>query len=54
MKHHHETYRCEFGKIGRERKKEANEKIREFYKTERGQNVKNRYKETAKTMDELI
>ena len=51
---HHETCQCEFGKIGRARKKEANEKRREFYKTERGQNVKNRYKEMAKTRDELI
>ena len=52
--HHHETCQCEFGKIGRARKKEANEKRREFYKTECGQNVKNRYKEMAKTRDELI
>jgi hypothetical protein len=27
----HETCLCEFGKIGREKKKEANEKRRAFY-----------------------
>ena len=52
--HHHETCRCEFGKIGREKKKEANEKRRAFYKTEHGQSIKNRYKETAKLRNELI
>ena len=52
--HHHETCLCEFGKIGKERKKAANEKRREFYKTEDGERVKNRYKETARTMDKLI
>ena len=52
--HHHETCLCEFGKIGKERKKVANEKRREFYKTEEGERVKNRYKETAKTRDKLI
>jgi hypothetical protein len=52
--HHHETCQCEFGKIGRKKKKEANEKRRAFYKTERGQTIKNRYKETAKLRNELI
>ena len=52
--HHHETCACDFGKIGKERKRAANEKRREFYKTERGERVKNRYKEIAKTRDELI
>ena len=52
--HHHETCRCEFGKIGREKKKEANEKRRAFYKTEHGQSIKNRYKETAKLRNEVI
>ena len=52
--HHHETCLCEFGKIGKERKAAANKKRRNFYKTERGQNVKNSYKERAKTRDQLI
>ena len=52
--HHHETCLCDFGKIGKEKKRAANEKRREFYKTERGERVKNRYKEIAKTRDELI
>ena len=52
--HHHETCVCDFGKIGKERKRATNEKRREFYKTESGERVKNRYKEIAKTRDELI
>ena len=52
--HHHKTCLCEFGKIGKEKKRAANEKRREFYKTEQGERVKNRYKEIAKTRDELI
>ena len=52
--HHHETCLCDFGKIGKAKKKAANEKRREFYKTERGERVKNRYKEIAKTRDTLI
>ena len=52
--HHHNTCLCDFGKIGKAKKKAANEKRREFYKTERGEMVKNRYKEMAKTRDTLI
>jgi hypothetical protein len=52
--HHQETCLCEFGKIGKERKAAANKKIRDFYKTERGQTVKNSYKERAKTRDQLM
>mgnify|MGYP001158961085 FL=1 len=52
--HHHESCLCEFGKIGKERKAAANKKRRDFYKTERGQNIRNSYKERAKTRDELI
>ena len=52
--HHHKTCLCDFGKIGKAKKKAANEKRREFYKTERGEMVKNRYKEIAKTRDTLI
>ena len=52
--HHHETCQCEFGKIGRAKKKEANEKRRAFYKTERGQRIRNRYKEIAETRNKLI
>ena len=52
--HHHKTCLCDFGKIGKAKKKAANEKRREFYKTERGEMVKNRYKEIVKTRDTLI
>ena len=38
--HHHETCLCEFGKIGREKKAAANQKRRDFYKTEQGQDIK--------------
>merc|ERR1711873_328282 len=52
--HHHKTCLCDFGKIGKAKKKAANEKRREFYKTERGEMVKNRYKEIAKTRETLM
>ena len=51
--HHHETCLCDFGKIGKEKKKAANEKRREFYKSDSGERVKNRFKEIAKTRDKL-
>ena len=51
--HHHATCLCEFGKIEIERKRAANEKRREFYKTD-VERVKNWYREIAKPRDELI
>ena len=52
--HHHETCLCEFGKIGKKKKDAANKKRREFYNTERGQEIKNMYKDRAQTRKELI
>ena len=52
--HHHETCLCEFGKIGKKKKDAANKKRREFYNTERGQEIKNMYKDRAQTRKELL
>ena len=43
--HHHETCKCEMGKIGKANKLAANQKRRDFYKTEAGQEKKNHYKQ---------
>ena len=52
--HHHETCLCEFGKIGKEKKKAANQKRRDFYNTEPGQEIKKRYRDRAQQRRELI
>ena len=45
--HHHESCSCEMGKIGEANKLAANKKRSDFYKTERGMEVKQRYKKRA-------
>ena len=45
--HHHETCQCEFGIIGRAKKAAANKKRRDFYKTEHGLAMKQKYKDRA-------
>ena len=52
--HHHETCLCEFGNIGREKKAAANQKRRDFYKTERGQDIKKMYKDRAQNKKDII
>ena len=52
--HHHENCLCEFGKIGKEKKAAANKKRKDFYKTERWQEIKNMYKDPAQTRKTLI
>ena len=52
--HHHETCLCEFGNIGREKKAAANQKRRDFYKTEQGQDIKKMYKERAQNKKDII
>ena len=52
--HHHDTCVCDFGLIGKEKKEAANEKRREFYNTERGQEIKNMYKDRAQKRREII
>ena len=52
--HHHETCLCEFGKIGRQKKAAANQKRRDFYKTERGQDIKKMYKDRAQNKKDII
>ena len=52
--HHHETCLCEFGKIGRQKKAAANQKRRDFYKTEQGQDIKKMYKERAQNKKDII
>ena len=52
--HHHETCLCKFGKIGREKKAAANQKRRDFYKTEQGQDIKKMYKDRAQNKKDII
>ena len=52
--HHHETCVCEFGKIGREKKEAANKQRRDFYNTERGQDIKKMYKDRAQNKKDII
>ena len=52
--HHHETCLCEFGKLGKKKKEAANKKRREFYQTEKGQNIRMEYKEKAQIRKNLI
>ena len=52
--HHHETCLCDNGKIGKNKRQEANKKRREFYNTERGQEIRQAYKERANMRKELI
>ena len=52
--HHHETCLCEFGKIGKEKKKAANQKRREYYNTEAGRDTKKRYRDRAQQRKEII
>ena len=52
--HHHETCLCEFGKIGRQKKAAANQKRRDFYKTEQGQDIKKMYKDRAQNKKDII
>ena len=52
--HHHETCLCKFGKIGREKKAAANQKRRNFYKTEQGEDIKKMYKDRAQNKKDII
>ena len=52
--HHHETCLCEFGKIGRQKKAAANQKRRDFYKTQQGQDIKKMYKDRAQNKKDII
>ena len=52
--HHHETCLCEFGKIGRKKKEAANQKRRDFYKTQQGQDIKKMYKDCAQNKNDII
>ena len=52
--HHHDTCLCEFGKIGKEKKKAANQKRREYYNTEPGRVTKKRYRDRAQQRKEII
>ena len=42
--HHHESCPCDMGKIGQANKLAANKKRSDFYKTEHGQEIRNRKK----------
>ena len=52
--HHHQTCLCKFGKIGRKKKEAANQKRRDFYKTQQGQDIKKMYKDRAQNKNDII
>ena len=52
--HHHESCPCEMGKIGQANKLAANKKRSDFYKTEAGQRIRNRYKQKADDKEAAI
>ena len=52
--HHHKTCLCDYGMVGIAKKKAANKERSDFYKTERGQNIKNMYKNRAADRKDLI
>ena len=54
MLHHQKSCHCENGDIGKKKRAEANQKRRNFYKTEEGQAKKRYYPEKASKKHELI
>ena len=54
MLHHQKSCHCENGDIGKKKRAEANQKRRNFYKTEEGQAKKRYYAEKASKKHELI
>ena len=52
--HHHEDCFCENGEKGKQKKKAANKKRKEFYETEKGMDIKKKYSEKAKQKNKLI
>ena len=52
--HHQETCHCENGKIGRKKKEAANQKRRDFYETQQGQDIEKKYKDRAQNKNDII
>jgi hypothetical protein len=52
--HDYETCICHYGKIGQEKRKEANRKRKAFYETDEGKQVKQKYKRRKQTKDDII
>ena len=52
--HHHKTCLCEFGEVGKEKKRAANKKRSDFYETETGKEIKKKYKDRAQDRKEII
>ena len=52
--HNIETCLCDRGKIGKEKRAAANEKRREFYKTEKGIAIKKKYREKAAVKRKIL
>ena len=52
--HDHENCLCDRGKIGKNKKAEANEKRRAYYKTEAGIDTKRKYKEKANVKRQIL
>ena len=52
--HDVETCTCDRGNIGKKKKREANEKRRVFYKSEKGLEIKKKYKERVAMKKKLL
>ena len=52
--HHTDICSCDNGKIGKKKRELANKKRRDFYKTAKGVEIKKRWKENAKSRDEIL
>jgi hypothetical protein len=52
--HHEDTCACTNGKVGKEKRRTANEKRRDFYKTDRGLEIRKMYKEKNEKKNKLI
>lgn len=51
--HNFDSCKCENGKLGKEKKKKANDLRREFYKSSKGQEIKKMYKDKKQAKHEL-
>ena len=52
--HHVDTCKCDNGKVGKKKRELANQKRKDFYKTARGLEIKNRFKKRAIEKQEVL
>ena len=52
--HHHDTCCCDYGAVGMEKKRQANERRRAFYSTEAGKKIKKTYKDKMEKKRQLV